>query len=170
MYTQSQASSQVSQPSCVTSDLALTRLIRWIVMNNHLVEFVDLVRGIERSFELWTGWHGAHQPHLQKEDVNEEVTINLKKYKSIIKRERLSGVGHSETQKYNKQINIVQSCQAIRLLVPIMQRIFGMGQSIAIQGWSRGVSKVTSVLQSVTQFFFPFKCTLQVHLMTQEIG
>lgn len=41
-------------------DLALSRLVRWVLVNGHLVEFVHLVWGIKRSFELWTGRAGAH--------------------------------------------------------------------------------------------------------------
>lgn len=41
-------------------DLALGRFVRRVLVNGHLVEFVHLVRGVKRSFELWTGRFGAH--------------------------------------------------------------------------------------------------------------
>lgn len=41
-------------------DLALGRFVRRVLVNGYLVEFVHLVRGVKRSFELWTGRVGAH--------------------------------------------------------------------------------------------------------------
>lgn len=49
------------------SDLALGDFARRILVNGHLVEFVHLVGGVERVFELRARGIGAHQPHLQKE-------------------------------------------------------------------------------------------------------
>lgn len=49
------------------ADLADSWLIRWVVVNNHLVSFIDLVRLQHCGFELRTWWRWSHHPHLQKE-------------------------------------------------------------------------------------------------------
>lgn len=42
------------------SDLALRRFVRRVLVNGHLVEFVHLVGGVERGFELRARGIGAH--------------------------------------------------------------------------------------------------------------
>ena len=42
------------------ADLALGGLFRRVLVNGHLVEFVHLVGGVERGFELWARGAGAH--------------------------------------------------------------------------------------------------------------
>lgn len=42
------------------SDLALRGFVRRVLVNGHLVEFVHLVGGVERGFELRTRGIGAH--------------------------------------------------------------------------------------------------------------
>lgn len=43
-----------------TSDLALGGFVRRVLVNGHLVEFVHLVGGVERGFELLARGIGAH--------------------------------------------------------------------------------------------------------------
>lgn len=52
------------------ADLAHSWFIRWVLVNNHLVAFIDLVRLLKCGFELRTWWRWSHHPHLQKELKN----------------------------------------------------------------------------------------------------
>lgn len=54
-------------PECIwPSDLIYSWFVRWVLVNNHLVTFIDLVRLLKCGFELWTWWRWSHHPHLQK--------------------------------------------------------------------------------------------------------
>lgn len=48
------------------ADLAHSWLIRWILVNNRLVTFIDLVRLLKCGSELRTWWRRSYHPHLQK--------------------------------------------------------------------------------------------------------
>lgn len=48
------------RPHPPPSDLALAGFVRRVLVNGHLVEFVHLVGGVERGFELRARGIGAH--------------------------------------------------------------------------------------------------------------
>lgn len=49
------------------SDLAYARLVRWVLVNSHLIAFIHLVRLLKRSFELGARRRRPYKSYLQKE-------------------------------------------------------------------------------------------------------
>lgn len=69
-YKQEYSTITASECHAWPADLAHGWLIRRVLVNNHLVAFIDLVRLLKCGSELRTWWRRSYHPHLQKELKN----------------------------------------------------------------------------------------------------